>query len=192
MPPRIALVAGALVMTTLPAFAHSGLGSSGAPILAGLIHPLTGLGHVVAMMAVGLWAAYLGGRATWMVLSAFIVGIVGGFALAAAGIDLPLVEAGIAASILVLGLLVAVAVRLPLGASTLLVCFFAVFHGHVHGTEAPNGMSLFGVGFVVSRTMLEAAGIRIGRVLSGPRFSLARASSAGAAGIGLALLGGLS
>ncbi|MBS3652517.1 HupE/UreJ family protein [Pseudaminobacter sp. 19-2017] len=192
MPRRAALLAAALVMTTVPAFAHPGHGSGAAPFLAGLVHPLSGLDHVVAMVAVGLWAAFLGWRASWMVSWAFIVGIVGGFALAATGIQLPFVEAGIAASVLVLGLLVVAAVRLPLGFSAFIAGVFAVFHGHAHGTEAPDAMLLFGAGFVVTSAMLQAAGIGIGRLLAGPRFALARALGAGAAGIGLALLGGPS
>jgi len=167
MPARIALVIGTLVMTALPAFAHPGHGMGAAPFLAGLVHPLGGLDHVVAMAAVGLWTAFLGGRVSWTVASGFTVGIVGGFALAAAGISLPFVEAGVAASILVLGLLVAAAVRLPPGPSMLLAGLFAVFHGHAHGAEAPDGTLLFGAGFLVSSAMLQAAGIGIGRGYGG-------------------------
>src|SRR5438552_13637461 len=116
------------------AYAHVGPGGSSG-FLRGFSHPLTGLDHIVAMVAVGLWAAQRGGRSIWLVPVTFVIVMALGGVLGAAGIALPWVERGIIASVLVLGVLIAAAVRLPLAAATLLVGLFALFHGHAHGAE---------------------------------------------------------
>lgn len=189
---RFALSAAVLGAMTLPALAHPGHGGDAGPLAAGLAHPFLGIDHVLAMVAVGLWAALLGGRAAWMVPAAFVLGMVGGFALAMVGIGLPLVEPGIAASVLVLGILIAAAMRLALAPSMLLAGLFAMLHGHAHGAEASGDPLAFGLGFVAATVLLHGAGIALGRVLVGQRPVLARGLGGVVAGTGLVLLGVLA
>jgi urease accessory protein len=148
----------------------------------GFTHPLSGLDHILAMVAVGLWAAQLGGRSRWMVPAAFVSLMVAGGALGMAGIQVPAVESGIAASVLVLGLLIAGAVRLPMFAGMALVGLFAIFHGHAHGTEIPAAASSFtyAVGFVLATIALHAAGIGLG-LLAQKRMAVPALRFAGAA-----------
>src|SRR5262249_25638018 len=103
----------------------------------GLNHPLHGLDHILAMVAVGLWAAQLGGRALWVLPASFVGFMTLGGALGMSGMHLPLVEAGIIASVVALGIFVAASARLPLLASVAVTGLFAMFHGHAHGTEIP-------------------------------------------------------
>lgn len=130
----------------------------------GISHPISGLDHILAMLAVGLWAAQLGGRARWAVPGTFVGVMALGGALGMAGLSLPGVEAGIMASVLVLGLLIAGATRLPLMAGMMLVGCFALFHGHAHGTEiAATGSSLaYSVGFLTATAALHAVGLAAG------------------------------
>jgi urease accessory protein len=132
---------------------------------AGFAHPFLGWDHALAMIAVGLWAAQLGGRALWALPATFVSIMAGGALLALSGVALPHVESGIAASVLALGLLVAFAARLPVGVGAALVAGFALFHGHSHGTELPATVSgwTFGTGFVAATALLHVAGIGIGR-----------------------------
>jgi urease accessory protein len=130
----------------------------------GLSHPLTGLDHICAMVAVGLWAAQRGGRALWLVPATFVTLMVVGGVLGVGGIQIPFVEQGIAASVLVLGILIAAAVRLPVATSTAIVGMFAIFHGYAHGAEMPDTASGFayGLGFVVATASLHLTGIALG------------------------------
>ncbi len=140
--------------------AHTGIGPT-TGLMHGLAHPLTGLDHLCAMIAVGLWSAQLGGRALWVVPLTFVSVMTVGAVLGMAGIGLPFVETGILTSVLILGVLVAAAVRLPLTVSAVIVGLFALFHGHAHGTEMPvteSGM-IYGVGFIISTGLLHLAGI---------------------------------
>jgi urease accessory protein len=161
--------AGAMALATAlasgPAAAHT-FGAEGAGFAAGLGHPLFGADHLLAMVAVGLWAAQLGGRAVWQVPAAFVVALVAGALLALAGVGLPAVEPGIMASVLVLGLLVAGAVRLPAAAGMALVGLFALCHGHAHGAEMPAAAdpALYGLGFVLATGFLHALGLALGFV----------------------------
>ena len=161
--------AGALALATAlasgPAAAHT-FGAEGAGFAAGLSHPLFGADHLLAMVAVGLWAAQLGGRAIWQVPAAFVVALAAGALLAFAGVGLPVVEPGIMASVLVLGLLVAGAVRLPAAASMALVGLFALCHGHAHGAEMPAAANppLYGLGFLLATAVLHALGLALGFV----------------------------
>ena len=154
----------------------------------GLSHPLSGLDHILAMVAVGLWAAQLGGRSLWAVPAAFVSLMAVGGALGMMGVPLPMVETGILVSVLVMGLLIATAARLPLGVSVLVVGLFAIFHGHAHGTEIPVAASGFqyALGFVLATAMLHACGIGLG-LLAQRRLSVPAIRMAGA-GI---VLGGL-
>jgi urease accessory protein len=130
----------------------------------GFIHPLSGLDHILAMVAVGLWAAQLGGRALYLVPAAFVSLMAVGGAMGMAGVQLPMVEAGILASILVLGLLIAAAVRLPVAAGMAIVGLFALFHGHAHGTELPAAATgvTYAMGFMLATVLLHACGIGLG------------------------------
>jgi urease accessory protein len=174
-----------LVALAGPAAAHTAGGVDG--VAAGLVHPLGGLDHLLAMIAVGLWAAQLGQRALWAVPGAFVVVMAVGGALGAAGVALPHVEPALAASVLALGLLVAFAVRLPAAAGAAIAGLFALFHGHAHGTELPAATSalLFGVGFVAATALLHGIGLAVGlRLRDEAGRMLLRAAGAGTAAAG--------
>ncbi|MBP1874148.1 urease accessory protein [Ensifer adhaerens] len=162
---RILIAAAALMASAAPAFAHLNPQEHGS-FAAGFSHPLFGLDHILVMVAVGLWAAQIGGRALWAVPTAFVAMMAVGFALATAGIDLPFVEPAILASVVALGLLVAMAVRLDAAASAAVVGLFALFHGHAHGGELGSAGALpFAVGFMIATAALHTAGIGLGVTL---------------------------
>ena len=187
--PRHALSV-ALLLATLPALAHVQEGQA-AGFLTGLAHPVSGLDHVLAMVAVGLWGAQLGVPAIWLLPVTFpLVMAVGGF-LGLVGIPLPGVETGVALSALALGLAVATSWRPPLAISALMVAAFAVFHGHAHGTELPAGQSglTYSIGFVMATGLLHLAGISIGLIHRWPVGRVAlRVLGAGVAAGGLFFL----
>jgi urease accessory protein len=163
------IIGWALALVALPALAHVQEGQA-AGFLTGLAHPVSGLDHVLAMIAVGLWGAQLGAPALWLLPVTFpLVMAFGGF-LGLLGIPLPGVEAGIALSALALGLAVATSWRPPLVMAAVLVAVFAVFHGHAHGTELPEGQSglTSSIGFVVATGLLHLAGIGIGVIQRWP------------------------
>ena len=163
---RFILSLAALALSTAPAFAHLNPQEHGS-FMAGFSHPLFGLDHILVMVAVGLWASQIGGRALWLVPAAFVGTMAFGFGLAVAGVDLPFVEPAILASVVALGLLVAMAARFDTIASAALVAAFALFHGHAHGGElGAAGAASFGVGFVVATALLHAAGIALGLGIS--------------------------
>jgi urease accessory protein len=150
------------VAATVPAFAHLDPAEHGS-FAAGFSHPLFGLDHVLAMVAVGLWAAIQGGRALWLVPAAFVGTMAVGFAAAIAGVPLPLVEPVILASVIFIGIAVALALPVPTAAVAALVGFFAFFHGHAHGGElGAAGAWEFAIGFVLATAVLHAVGIGIG------------------------------
>ncbi|MFT4046464.1 MAG: HupE/UreJ family protein [Solimonas sp.] len=159
-----ALAALVLSVVTAPASAHPGHELPGAGFVAGFLHPLLGFDHLLAMIAVGVWAAQLGGRARLLVPTAFVTVMCLGAASALAGFTPPHVEAGIAASLLVLGLFVTAAGRLPVTAAMALTATFAFCHGAAHGSELPAFASplLFGAGFVLATALLHGAGLGIG------------------------------
>src|SRR5215470_6921814 len=138
-------VAAALLGTCQPTLAHSGLEHTAAfasgSFATGFVHPWTGLDHLLALLTVGLWAGLNGGRALWAWPAAFVGAMLAGAALAIAGLAVPLVEPGILASVVVLGLLVLTAARLPVALGVVLVAVFALLHGHAHGAELPGGAS---------------------------------------------------
>jgi len=187
--PRHALSV-ALLLATLPALAHVQEGQA-AGFLTGLAHPVSGLDHVLAMVAVGLWGAQLGVPAIWLLPVTFpLVMAFGGF-LGLVGIPLPGVETGVALSALALGLAVATSWRPPLAISALMVAAFAVFHGHAHGTELPAGQSglTYSIGFVMATGLLHLAGISIGLIHRWPVGRVAlRVLGAGVAAGGLFFL----
>jgi urease accessory protein len=150
-----------LILAASPAAAHLPEGEYGS-FLAGVTHPLFGLDHVLAMIAVGLWAAQIGGRALWTVPSAFVLAMILGFLAALTGLPLPFVEPMILASIMALGLVVALALRPAPGLAMTLVALFALFHGHAHGGELGQAQALqFGAGFAIATALLHAAGLLI-------------------------------
>lgn len=156
------LILALLIVGSTPAFAHTGVGETGA-FVAGLTHPFGGLDHALAMIAVGLWAGLAGGRALLIWPIAFVGGMLAGGALAMAGLSLPFVEPGIAGSVIVLGFLVALAVRAPLAIGAAVVALFAVVHGYAHGSEAPaTGSGLaYAAGFALATAALHAIGIAL-------------------------------
>ena len=166
---RPAALTGALcafvLLWPLAAWAHVESGQAGG-FLSGLSHPVSGLDHVVAMIAVGLWGAQLGMPALWLLPVTFPMLVAFGGMLGLIGAPLPGVEIGIAVSAIVLGALVLGRVRLPLAASVAVVAFFALFHGHAHGTELESGQNalLYSLGFVIATGLLHGVGIAIGLV----------------------------
>jgi urease accessory protein len=144
--------------------AHPGLPGHTHGFTNGLAHPLTGLDHICAMVAVGLWAAQRGGRALWAVPLAFVSVMALGGMLGMAGGAFPFVETGIATSVLILGVLIAASVRLPLLMSILIVGVFALFHGFAHGAEMPATASglAYGMGFILATASLHLGGIGLG------------------------------
>ncbi|HLA29759.1 MAG TPA: HupE/UreJ family protein [Pseudomonas sp.] len=187
---RKALYALALFCTPGLAFAHAGHDHAG--VLAGLVHPLLGLDHLLAMLAVGLWAAQQSGAARWALPLSFVASLLLGGLLGFNGVQLALVESGIAASLLALGLLVAVAVRLPLALSLGLTALFALSHGLAHALELPLQASPWGysAGFVLASAALHASGYALVRLLPAAAAPLLRLAGAATALSGGWLLAG--
>ena len=188
--PVLAIVIAAF---TSPALAHTGEGTGG--LLAGLSHPVFGPDHVVAMVAVGLWGAFLGSPAIWLLPVVFPLVMALGGVLGIIGVPLPLVETGIATSAIVLGLMVALAARPPLWAAAVLVGAFAIFHGYAHGKELPDGANAvaFSAGFVIATGLLHLTGISFGLLAHWPAGRLAVRGAGGViALVGVAYLSGLA
>ena len=166
---RLALVLPA-VLAAGAAAGHDG-GAAGGGFVTGFLHPIMGWDHVAAMAAVGLWGAFLGAPAIWALPVAFPLVMALGGALAVAGLPFPAVELGIAVSGLVIGLMVALALRPPLWAAAAMVAFFALFHGHAHGTEMPAAASpqAYAAGFVLGTGLLHLCGIAFGLLASSAR-----------------------
>lgn len=162
---KVLVPVAAAALVASPALAHVGPGAHDS-FAAGFGHPFLGLDHMLAMVAVGLWAAMLGGRALILVPAAFVGVMVLGFIAGAAGVPLPFVEPAILASVVVLGLLVALALPISALAGGALVGFFALFHGHAHGTEVGTaGFLAYGAGFVAATVLLHVIGIVSGIAL---------------------------
>lgn len=154
------LLASGLLALPTAAFAHTGLGDAHG-LVHGFMHPLGGLDHVLAMVAVGVFAAVLGGRALVLVPLAFVGMMAAGYVAGTSGIDLPFVELGIALSSVVIGGAAALGRRMPVAAAMSLVGLFAIFHGHAHGAEMPAGAAglTYALGFVAATVVLHATGI---------------------------------
>ncbi len=150
-------------------FGHVQTGSASG-IASGLSHPVSGLDHILAMIAVGLWGAQLGKPAVWVLPVAFPVVMALGGMLGLMGVDLPAIEIGIALSAIVLGIAVFVEAKPALWIAAVIVAFFAVFHGHAHGTELPEGTNglLYSIGFVIATGLLHGVGIAFGLVHQWP------------------------
>ena len=186
----LAIVALALAS---PAQAHI-IGAGGAGWAQGFSHPFSGLDHILAMVAVGVWAVQTGRPALWVLPVVFPSAMAIGGLLGVAGVPVPGIEAGIAASVLGLGLLIAFQARPPLALSIALVALFALFHGHAHGTELPQAASpvLYGLGFVVATGLLHLIGLGIGSVMRLPKgLTAIRVGGGAIAAAGIVLFVGL-
>lgn len=181
-----------LLLLALPTLAHAHTGHADPGGLShGLLHPVGGLDHILAMVAIGLWAVQLGGRALWLVPAAFLATLLVGGALGIENFALPLVEPGILASVLILGLLITFAARVPLLATVPLVGAFGVFHGFAHGAEMPMAISslAYSVGFLIASAGLIVTGMGVAIGLqSAARASLIRPIGATIAAIGTAFI----
>jgi urease accessory protein len=182
------LVAWIILSFTGMVYAHEGAGVTGG-FVSGFMHPVLGWDHVIAMVAVGLWGAFLGAPAIWILPVVFpLVMAVGGM-IGLMGVQVPAVETGIAASAVVLGAMVAIAARPPIWVAAVIVGAFAIFHGHAHGTELPSAANplAYSVGFVLSTGLLHLLGIGFGLLVRWPAGRLAVQVCGGAiafAGVG--------
>jgi urease accessory protein len=187
------LLAALMTVASTSALAHPQAGAA-AHFSLGFVHPFSGPDHILAMVAVGLWASQLGGSALWKVPLSFVAMMAVGGALGMAGVAVPLVELGTAGSVLVFGLLVTFGARLPVALGMALVGAFALFHGHAHGTEMPAdaaGLG-YGLGFILATALLHGAGVGVG-LLAGrgmPARAL-RVAGAAVAVTGAVLLAGI-
>jgi urease accessory protein len=188
---RLFLTATLLPAAT-PAFAHVGVGPTSG-LAAGFAHPLTGVDHLTVMVAVGLWAALKGGRALWAWPAAFVGVMLVGGALGMAHVPIPFVEPAILASVVALGILVAIAADLPVWSGAVVVALFAFFHGHAHGTEVPETVSgiEYVAGFAAATALLHGVGIAIALLLGQRMRPLVRLAGAGCALVGVALATGI-
>lgn len=157
---RLLLALAILVLSPTLAFAHTGVGHT-AGFFHGFEHPIGGIDHVLAMVAVGIFAYVMGGRALWLVPLSFVAMMVAGFALGIARVDVPFVELGIALSSVVIGAAAALGRPMPVAGAMALVGVFAIFHGHAHGAEMPADASglAYAAGFVAVTALLHLAGI---------------------------------
>jgi urease accessory protein len=185
-----ALTALALLLVPALAFAHPGHDESG--LIAGISHPLSGIDHLLAMVAVGLWAAQQKGAARWALPCTFVGTMLIGGMLGFEGMQLPALESGIAASVFALGLAVALAVRPPLFVAVAATALFALFHGVAHGMELPEMSSPWGyaAGFVGTTAALHAAGYAVVRLLPAAAAPMVRVAGALSAATGIWLFAG--
>jgi urease accessory protein len=187
---RIAAVA-AVLSAALHSGAFAHVGDHGVGLAAGLAHPFSGLDHILAMVAVGLWASQLGRPAVWLLPLTFPAVMALGAMLGAAGGTLPWVEIGIAGSVLVLGAAVALAWRPALATSAAVIAAFALVHGFSHGAELPQSASAlaYGIGFILATLALHGAGLTLGALMNRPSNWIAvRAAGAAVAACGAVLM----
>lgn len=171
MRPMVILVAGVMVALASQTLAHEGHSHGGdGGFVSGFLHPVLGWDHVAAMVAVGLWGGVLGRPAIWLLPIVFPLAMAFASALAILGVPLPFVEAGIAASAVVIGLMIGLFAKPPLWIAAAIVGLFALFHGHAHGTELPATVNPFAyaLGFVLSTGLLHAGGIVLGLLIAFP------------------------
>jgi urease accessory protein len=181
-----------LAVSASAAQAHTGAGST-MSLGHGFGHPFSGLDHILAMVAVGLFAANLGGRAMWLVPASFVSMMSVGGMLGIAGVNVPFVEIGIALSVIVLGAAVALRWNVPVVSAMALVGFFAIFHGHAHGAEMPADASglAYAIGFTLATAILHALGIGLGLGIGAiarnhmPRVAQVGGGAMALAGVGL-------
>ena len=180
------------LVVALPAAAHTGQGVGG--LAQGFAHPFAGIDHITVMVAVGFWAAILGGFSVWLVPVAFLLAMALGCGLGLVGSPFPGIEAGIALSALVLGLLLVFRVRPSPAIAASLVGFFAVFHGYAHGAELPEAANplAFSLGFVAATAILHVGGMALGMVAKSPKIERLVPIAGGALALsGVAFLSGM-
>jgi urease accessory protein len=192
---RLLLRSIAAIVFFLPgtALAHTGIGDTSG-FVHGFSHPIGGLDHVLAMVAVGVFAYQLGGRALWLVPATFVLVMALGGALGIAGVAIPYIEVGIALSVVILGAIIALGIKAPVAIAMAIVGVFAIFHGHAHGAEMPADASgaAYAAGFMIGTALLHAVGLALGFLIGrigevrGPNF--VRAAGAATSLAGLALL----
>jgi urease accessory protein len=183
-----------LAITAGPILAHTGEGYGGG-FLSGFTHPILGWDHVAAMVAVGLWGAFLGAPAIWILPVVFPLVMALGAVAGIAGIPVPAIETGIALSSVVLGLMIVFAAKPPIWVAAIIVGAFAIFHGYAHGTELPSTANAFAfsVGFVVATGLLHLIGIAFGVLVRWPAGRVAVRSAGGLISIaGVAFLTGFA
>ena len=182
------------ILSPAVSLAHSGDGLTGG-FISGFTHPIFGWDHVVAMVAVGLWGAFLGAPAIWLLPIVFPLVMAFGAVLGILGVPVPAVEVGIAGSAVVLGLLIVLKARLPLWSAALIVAAFAIFHGYAHGTELPDATNAFAyaIGFVLATGLLHLFGIAFGLLVRWPKGVYAVQAGGGVVSVvGLAFLFGVA
>jgi urease accessory protein len=188
-PMALVLLAG----SASPALAHLDPAGHGS-FAAGFTHPLFGVDHLLAMVAVGLWATMLGARALWRVPMSFVGLMALGFAVSAAGMPLPHVEPLILGSVVTIGLMIAIAAPVPVWLGATIVGFFAIFHGHAHGAEIGEATAAgYAAGFAIATALLHGAGIAAGMLLrrampAGTDMTTARLAGGATALAGMALI----
>lgn len=188
---RIAFTASALAgsLISLPALAHTGSAVSHESLFSGLLHPVTGIDHLLAMLAIGIWAAQQQGTLRIRIPAVFTLMLLAGFASALAGLGLPMIEGAIASSVLVLGLLIACAARLSSLAALSLSALFALFHGYAHGAESAAASAvLFAVGFLGSSLLLQVSGAFAARTVKAQLPVLVKVTGLAIAATGASLL----
>jgi urease accessory protein len=162
----VAAFAPAMLLPAL-ALAHTGAGPT-ASLVGGIAHPLLGLDHLLAMLAVGVWAGARGGHSLWAIPAAFLAAMIGGGILGAVGATLPLVEFGIIGSVIALGVLIAANAKLAAPLGLAVIALFGAAHGHAHGAEMPAaGGLVYGLGFILATAALHLLGAALGRLASG-------------------------
>ncbi|MES2071972.1 MAG: HupE/UreJ family protein [Pseudomonadota bacterium] len=187
-----AAIIGLLLLYAASVFAHDGVHIGASGFAAGFAHPFSGLDHLLAMLAIGLWAAQNRRSALWVLPAAFPLMMVLGALLAIAGLHTSLAEPGIAATLAVLGLLIAFAVRMPVWCAALLVSVFGMLHGYAHGLEMPRDatMGMFGLGFVAATLLLHLSGVALGMLARQPRArALLLPAMLRVAGMGITVVG---
>ncbi|MFN3846034.1 MAG: HupE/UreJ family protein, partial [Paracoccaceae bacterium] len=163
---KLLLSFGTMALLPQTVLAHAGH-PEGSAFFSGVMHPVGGADHVLAMVAVGLWAAVTGGRALVALPLAFVGAMLTGAGLGFVGLGLPGVESMILASIVLIGVLAALAWRAPLAIGVGIVAVFGLFHGHAHGTEGPaSGMLAYGTGFALATMVLHITGLGLGLALT--------------------------
>lgn len=165
------VLAGLLILA--PAAGAHTFGAEGAGFAAGVVHPLIGLDHLLALLGAGLWAGWLGGRAHYLLPGGFLAGMLGGALLAWGGVNLPLIEPMIAVSVLLFGVLAASAVRPSALQGAAILFAFALFHGYAHGTELPQAAhpALYVLGFLLTSAVVQGGAVRLCMSLRARRMS---------------------
>lgn len=183
-----------LLFSSLSAAAHTGHDHADG-LVAGFLHPLTGFDHLLAMLAVGLWAAIRGGGAIWLWPVSFVAAMIAGFWLATLGTALPYYEPMIVASLIGLGLVIALALPVPVLTGAALIAVFGLFHGYAHGVEVTGTVAAFAAGFAAASMVLHIAGIGLAMLVA-RHSSMRPVQAAGAAialaGLALAIMGAVA